>query len=121
MSLSSTVGTGESVPPEPTKRRLARALAAAGAPPKMVEFALLGGYDDFEADSATPLVDLVQDLRQLYGARGDARLLELVDQVQRGVFDGTHEEARAWAQSDEGRAVYAALFGPGKPKGPSPR
>lgn len=72
-----------------TKDKLAQALREAGAPETMVNKALAGSYDDYESDSATPIVDLVNDATS-YG------LTTLAGRAMNGDFDSTREEARAW-------------------------
>lgn len=86
---------------EPTKLRLARVLREHGLH-EMAAAAARGRYDDYESDSATPCVDLVNDL-------GRAGALELRRRAMDGEWDGTKEEADAWAASPEGRSVYAEL------------
>lgn len=82
-----------------TKERLAQALEAARCPLWMVEKARAGGYDDYESDSPIPLTDLVRDLRAAGGQQ------DLIRRAVGGEFDGTREEAEAWAASPEGQAV----------------
>jgi hypothetical protein len=43
------------------KERLVAALRGHSAPRKMIDAALEGRYDDFESNSATPIMDLVRD------------------------------------------------------------
>ena len=74
----------------PTTERLARALERANAPRAMVTAARAGCYDDFRSESASPLTDLVRDLR----AEG---LFALAQPVADREFDATREEADAWA------------------------
>ena len=47
------------------KEKLAEALTQAGASPAMIDDAKRGRYDDFESESATPIMDLVRDCRAL--------------------------------------------------------
>lgn len=76
-----------------TKERLASALREAGAPQVMIEKAENGEYDDFEAvDTASPIVDLVNACRA-FG------LHDFAKRAMDGEFDGTREEAEAWAKS----------------------
>lgn len=75
-----------------TKEKLARALMEANASAQMVERARAGFYDDYESPSATPIANLVRDL-QLVG------LGDLAARAVNGEFDGTREEAEAWAKS----------------------
>lgn len=73
----------------PTTEKLAIALERIGAPIEMVRAARAGRYDDYKSDSATPLLDLLKDLRKI-GAHA------LVSRVINGAFDATKEEAEAW-------------------------
>lgn len=86
----------------PTTERLARALEERKNPrlAGMVRKARAGAYDDYLSDSATPINDLVRDLRQ----NGEH---ELAQRAIAGEFDGTREEAEAWANSAEGREVFS--------------
>lgn len=79
-----------------TKQRLAAVLRQEGLLGLAGE-ALLGRYDDYESDSATPIVDLVRCLR----ARGRE---DLAQRAIGGEWDGTEEEARRWYER-EGRAT----------------
>lgn len=72
-----------------TKDKLAQALEEVGAPSGMIEAALRGAYDDFESDSATPIMDLVRDASK-HG------LTVIAGRAMNGEFDATREEARAW-------------------------
>ena len=85
-----------------TKDKLADALRQAGAPNSMVDKALNGGYDDYESESATPLIDLVSDLRKY-------KLTDLVIRAMNGDFDGTKEEGEAWYQR-EGKNLFKGGF-----------
>lgn len=84
-----------------TAERLARALEGRQNPrlAGMIRKARAGEYDDYLSESATPINDLVRDLVQ----NGEH---ELATRAMRGEFDGTREEAQAWAESDEGRDVF---------------
>lgn len=44
-----------------TIERLTLALQEAKAPPAMIEKSKAGAYDDWQSESATPIMDLVQD------------------------------------------------------------
>jgi hypothetical protein len=76
-----------------TNERLAQALEKANAPIHMVDRARAGQYNDFESDSATPIINLVRDLR-LCG------LSELAVRAMNGEFDSTKEEAEAWFERE---------------------
>lgn len=91
--------------PLPTKEKLAQELEK--LPPvngleRLVKRARAGMYDDYESPLATPQMQLVEDLRQI-GQQG------FVHRVIDGEFDGTREEARAWAMGPEGREAFLEL------------
>ena len=77
---------------EPTSERLARALEGAGLY-EMAKKARTGYYDDFRSPLATPIVQLVQDLR----AHGKH---DLARRAMNGEFDATREEAEAWYERE---------------------
>jgi hypothetical protein len=62
------------------KERLAEALVKAGASPDMVAAARRGCYDDFESESATPIIDLVRDSKK-------AGLDDIATRAMNGEFD----------------------------------
>jgi hypothetical protein len=80
-----------------TTERLAKALESANAPKAMITAARAGCYDDFKSESATPIMDLVRDLRQ-------AGLTHLAQRAMDGEFDATQEESEAWANGPDGLA-----------------
>lgn len=79
-----------------TKARLADALDDAGLL-ELARQASEGRFDDFESESATPIVDLVRCLEA-------AGRKDLADRARAGEFDGTREEAEAWFER-EGRKL----------------
>jgi len=83
----------------PTTERLAQAMEQAGCPADGIAMARQGYYDDFKSPLATPIVQLVSDLR----ANG---FLELAQRAMDGEFDSTPEESAAWFES-EGRAMLS--------------
>lgn len=85
----------------PTKERLAQVLHAAVLF-DMEKAARSGHYDDFESDIATPIVQLVADLRAV--GRED-----LARRAMDGEWDGTKEESEAWARSAEGKKAIKSL------------
>jgi hypothetical protein len=87
---------------EATARKLARILGKAGCPPEMVRRAREGYYDDFRSELTYPITQLFKDLIE-------AGQPELADRAKQGEFDGTREEAQAWAKSPEGRAIAKRL------------
>jgi hypothetical protein len=62
------------------KQRLATALTDAGAPDSMVQDALMGRYDDFESESATPIIDLVRACTRI-------GLVDIAERAKDGEFD----------------------------------
>ena len=76
-----------------TKDKLAAMLKEALAPKWMIDKAKAGGYDDYESQSATPIVDLVRDLKQ-------AGIDWLAERAMNGDFDATKEEAEAWFERE---------------------
>lgn len=70
-----------------TKERLAQVLHAAGLF-KMEGHARDGGYDDFESESATPIMDLVRDLHAA-GRR------DLAKRAMNGEWDAASEKKEA--------------------------
>ena len=93
-----------------TKERLARAMEAAsilaravgrpGVPAALIAKARAGGFDDYEADSPAPIIDLVNALRRV-------GFSDLAQRAIDGEFDGTREEAEAWFER-EGRGHLGA-------------
>ena len=63
------------------KEKLVAALREAEASDTMIEYAQSGGYDDFESDSATPIMDLVRDCR-------NAGFDDIARRARNGEFDG---------------------------------
>lgn len=74
-----------------TKEKLAEALKMASAPLWMIEKALAGVYDDFESELPAPIAQLVNDAER-------EKLTGIATQAREGAFDGTREEAEAWAR-----------------------
>jgi hypothetical protein len=75
-----------------TKERLAQVLHAAGLF-EMETAARAGHYDDYESDIATPIGELFRDLKK--AGRDD-----LAQRAFNGEWDGTKEEAEAWAEKE---------------------
>ena len=75
-----------------TKERLAQVLHAEGLF-DMEKAARAARYDDYESESATPIVDLVRDLRS-------AGKDDLAKRAMDGEFDASKEEAEAWYQRE---------------------
>jgi hypothetical protein len=75
-----------------TKERLAQVLHAAGLF-DMEKAARAGRYDDYEGTTATPIVDLVNDLKAL-GQH------DLAARAMSGEWDGTKEEGEEWYERE---------------------
>lgn len=80
-----------------TTERLAQTLDGAGLF-ELARRAREGCYDEYESQSATPIVDLVTALRA--AGRDD-----LAPRARAGEWDSTGEEADAWAESADGQRV----------------
>lgn len=94
---------------ESTKSKLAHALRAAGFE-QLANRAEQGEFSDFEGPHAVPKVELVGELSRIYKNPVIASVVcqkahVIAQQVMRGEFDDTKEEAEAWANSPEGQAV----------------
>lgn len=83
----------------PTTEKLANALTQAHAPLEMIDRARQGYYDDYKADSAVPIMMLVQDART-HGLKDIAR------RAADGEFDAQSWEADEWAKSPDGQATF---------------
>lgn len=79
-----------------TKVRLANVLKKNGLS-ILTERALKGQYDDYESQSPTPQINLVNDLMK-------AERPDLARRVINGEFDGNKEEAEIWFNK-EGRKL----------------
>lgn len=92
--------------PLPTKERLAQAIEARLGKEynplvtRIIMRARLGVYDEFESDIASPISQLVHDLRAVGFDDMAQRAIE-------GDFDCTEEEGQAWMQ----REGYPLLLG----------
>jgi hypothetical protein len=75
-----------------TKERLAQVLHAE-ALFDLERKARAGDFDDYESESATPIVDLVMTLERLGKHK-------LADRARNGEFDGSKGEAEAWAKRE---------------------
>jgi hypothetical protein len=102
---------------QPTSEKLADALAQVpGIPPAMVDRAREGFYDDYRSPLAMPQTKLIADLTQAKQQPecpkiSRALINALIRDVRQGEFDGTSEEAAAWAASPEGIATFNEMFG----------
>lgn len=86
--------------------KLVAALREARAPAALVARAEAGEFHDFDSQSATPIIDLVNICRT-YG------LHSIVSRAISGEFDATREESEAWARSPEGQETIRQLSGEG--------
>jgi len=68
-------------------------LEAVRAPQFMLRKAREGAYNDYQSDSATPIIDLVRDATVW-------NLPTIVAQAKDGKYDGTREEGDAWMQRE---------------------
>jgi hypothetical protein len=97
-----------------TKDKLAAALREVGLN-KMADKAAEGYYHDFLSPLATPTMQLVNDLAGAAKATNNValsgKIIALREDVMLGLHDASKEESDAWADSDEGRAAFAALTG----------
>jgi hypothetical protein len=87
----------------PTTEKLAKALVEAKAPLWMINKAREGHYDDFKSLIATPIVALVNDLR-------NAGLKDMAKLAMDGEWDSTDEEAEEWTQSPDGQEAIRRLI-----------
>ena len=98
--------------PVSTKEKLAQVLHARGLF-DMESKARDGYYDDFQSSVATPILQLVNDLRVKAGACKDLQIRGAIEGLAKraiaGEFDATKEEADAWAKSPDGRAAFNDL------------
>src|SRR5262245_18281078 len=105
MGRSPTMSSSNSLS---TRESLARVLEERQNPRSagMIRLVRAGAYDDYLSDSPSPIMDLVRDLSQ----NGEH---DLVGRAIGGEFDGTKDEADAWAHSPEGEKVFREFWGPG--------
>ena len=76
-----------------TKERLAKAMEDAGCPANLIARARGGEFDDFESESATPIIRLVRTL-------SECGFSALATRAMNGEFDATKEEAEAWYERE---------------------
>lgn len=82
--------------------KLVAALREAGASAPLIAQAESGAFHDYESQSATPIVDLVQECRR-HG------LEDIAQRAIAGEFDATKEESDEWARSAEGQLTLSEL------------
>ena len=101
----------------PTSRKLADALRGIpGVPAAMIRRAEQGYYHDFLSPLDHPIIQLVTDLRALYGdptieVASRSALRAMTDQAMAGEYDATQAEADEWMRSPEGQQTLAELLG----------
>lgn len=88
-----------------TKERLAAALREAGLE-EIAQEAERGLYDDYESPNPLPITSLVHRLGEQRTPAADA----IAERAKAGEFDGTKEEADAWARSPDGQAAFRELL-----------
>lgn len=88
-----------------SSEKLAEALHAIGLD-DMAAKAKAFAYDDFKSESATPIMDLVNELARV----GSVDALALRKRVIDGEFDSTAEESEEWAKSPEGQEAMNMLI-----------
>ena len=87
-----------------TTEKLALALEEANLP-EMAKAARQGFYHNYLSPLPAPCLQLEADLRSQHtDAAEKVRLLHL-----NGEFDATKDESDAWAESPDGKAVFAEL------------
>jgi hypothetical protein len=90
----------------PTRWQLAIDLVSAGLI-SHADKAVAGWYDDYLSPLDLPTTQLVNDLQKA----GTPAAMLIREQVIKGDYDATAEEAEAWAASPEGREAFALLTG----------
>jgi hypothetical protein len=90
----------------PTIKKLMKALREKNDPKlqPMIARARTGYYHDYLSPLATPVVQLVIDLREVGGHE------DLIDRVMNGDFDATREESDRWAESEDGQETFRMLL-----------
>jgi len=89
-----------------TKDKLAKELELINQP-ELAAKAREGYYDDYLSPLDTPQLQLLQDLYRT----GQGAAIKFRERIKAGEFDGTEEEADAWAASPEGQALFKKLGG----------
>lgn len=94
---------------ETTAERLAQALRDAHLY-QLADRAQTGEFDDYRSEHAFPLITLTNELKAASTPQNHRQVKALIEDVKQGRFDSTREEARAWAESDEGREFMRQLM-----------
>lgn len=89
---------------QPSSEKLAQALEEAGLP-TMARLARRDYYNDYFSELATPSLQLDQDLAN---ARTPAAE-RLRARHHAGEFEATKAEGDAWAETEDGKSVFAEL------------
>jgi hypothetical protein len=92
-----------------TADRLAEALTEIGLD-ALAERARTGEFDDFRSEHAAPQHALISELRSAARPDNHRAVKRMIERVRAGEFDATREEARAWAESEEGQETLRALM-----------
>jgi hypothetical protein len=90
----------------PTRWKLGIDLISAGFT-DMADRAIAGWYDDYLSPLDMPTTELVNDLQKA----GTPAAMLIREQVIKGDYDATAEEAEAWAASPEGREAFESFLG----------
>lgn len=73
-----------------------------------------GEYNEFFGERATPMVDLVADLKQAHTASSDptrqAQIVTLLQRAMNGDFDATRAEYEEWRDSPEAQVILRELI-----------
>ena len=92
-----------------TKDKLAAALLEAGLP-KLAAKAAEGYYHDFLSPLATPSMQLLIDIDEVFAKHPTVELAKLRTRHMNGDFDASTEEGEEWAASEDGQAAVSRLF-----------
>lgn len=92
-----------------TAERLAEALREIGLE-ALAARAEGGEFDDFRSEHAAPQHALVSELRSAASPTNHRAVKRMIERVGKGEFDATQDEARAWAESEEGQETLRALM-----------
>lgn len=81
---------------------LVKDLLELNAPSEIISKAKSNQYHDYKSDSATPILDLVNDCRK-------AGLSEIAEKAKQGVYNATKEESDEWVKSEDGQGAINSL------------
>src|SRR5262245_23945119 len=91
-----------------TSEKLALVLESAGLT-NLADKARKDLYHDFLSPSATPCMDLVNDLAMIAPRSSVAQ--DIRQRAMDGEFDASTEEGEEWANSPDGKATFSELLG----------